>query len=50
MNSFLWIAILLVVVWVVARVFLAVTGAMLHLLWVIGIILLIVWLVKKFAG
>jgi len=50
MNSFLWIAILLVVIWVVARLFLAVTGALLHVLWIIGIILLIVWAIKKFAG
>ena len=50
MNSFLWLAIVLVVVWLVARVFLALTGALLHLLWIIGIILLVVWVFRKVMG
>jgi hypothetical protein len=49
MNSLIWFAILLIIIWIVARLFLAVTGAMLHLLWIIGVILLIVWLVKRVA-
>ena len=47
MNSLIWFAVLLVVIWIVARVFLAVTGALLHVLWIIAIIALIVWAVKK---
>jgi hypothetical protein len=50
MNTFLWLALLLIVVWLLARVFLAVTGAMLHLLWIVGIILLIVWAVRKISA
>ncbi|HEV3409416.1 MAG TPA: hypothetical protein VG095_03925 [Chthoniobacterales bacterium] len=49
MNSLIWFAVLLVVIWIVARVFLAVTGALLHVLWIIAIIALIVWAVKKIA-
>ena len=50
MNSLIWIAVLLVIIWVVARVFLAVTGALLHVLWIIAIIALIIWAVRKFTG
>lgn len=50
MNSFLWLAILLIVVWIVARVFLAVTGAMLHLVWIIALVLLVIWAARKMTG
>jgi hypothetical protein len=50
MNSLVWIAVLLVVIWVVARVFLAVTSALLHIIWIIAIIALIIWAVRKFTG
>lgn len=46
-HSFLFIAILLVIVWVVARVVLAVTSVALHLLWVFAAIALIIWLVGR---
>lgn len=49
MNSLVWFAILLIIIWVVARVFLAVTSVMLHLLWIVGVILFIIWLVKRVA-
>ena len=47
-HSFIWIAVALVVIWIVARGVLAVTGCFLHLLWIGAIIFAIVWLVKKF--
>ena len=47
-HSFIWIAVALVVIWIVARLVLAVTGFFLHLLWIGAIIFAIVWLVKKF--
>ncbi len=50
MNSLVWIAVLLVIIWVVARVFLAVTSALLHVIWIIAIIALIIWAVRKFTG
>jgi hypothetical protein len=48
MNSFIWIAVALVVIWIIARVVLAITSLFLHLLWFIAIIFFLVWLVKKF--
>jgi hypothetical protein len=47
MNSLLYIAVVLVVIWVVARVVGFVAGALLNLLWVVAIILFVVWLVRK---
>ena len=49
MNTLIYIAIALVVLWVLARVFLAVTSVMLHLIWVIAVIFLVIWIVKKVA-
>lgn len=46
-NTLLWIAILLVVIWVVARVVGWVAGALLNLLWIFAVILFIIWLVRK---
>ncbi len=50
MNSLIWIAVVLVVIWIVARVFLAVTSALLHVIWIIAIVAAIIWLVRKFTG
>lgn len=50
MNSLVWLAILLIVIWIVLRVFLALTSVALHVLWIIGVILFLVWLFKKFAS
>jgi hypothetical protein len=47
MNNLIYIAILLVVIWVIARVVGFVAGALLHLLWVIAIILVVIWLVRR---
>ncbi len=47
MNSLLWLAIVLIIIWIVVRLILAVTSFALHLLWIVGVILLIVWVVKK---
>jgi hypothetical protein len=46
-HSLVWIAILLVVIWVLARVVLAVTSVALHLLWVVAIIAAIVWVYRR---
>ena len=48
LNTLLWIAILLIVVWVIASVTKFVAGALLHLLWVVALVLLAVWLFRKF--
>ena len=47
MNNLLYLAIVLVVIWVIARVVGFVAGALLNLLWVLAIILVVVWLVRK---
>lgn len=47
MNNLLYLAVLLVIIWVVARVVGFVAGALLNLLWILAIILVIVWLVRR---
>jgi hypothetical protein len=47
MNNLVYIAILLVVIWVIARVVGFVAGALLNLLWIVAIVLVIIWLVRK---
>jgi hypothetical protein len=47
MNTLIYIAILLVVIWVIARVVGFVAGALLNLLWIIAIVLVVVWLVRR---
>lgn len=50
MNSLIWIAVLLVIIWVVARFFLFITSALLHVIWIIVIVAVIIWAVRKFTG
>jgi len=46
-HALILLAVVLVIIWVVARVTLAVTSVALHLLWVAAIILAILWLVGR---
>ena len=50
MNSLLGTAIFLLILWLVLRIALAVTGVFLHVLWVIAIVLAVLWLVGKIRG
>ena len=50
MNALVWLAILLLVAWLVLKLALAVTSGMLHLLWIAAVIMLIMWLVGKMRG
>lgn len=50
MRALLPIAILLVVIWVVARVVGFVAGAMLNLLWIVALVLLVIWLIGLVTG
>jgi hypothetical protein len=50
MNPLLWLAIVVVIAWIVLRLALAVTSGLLHLLWIAAIIMLIVWIVGKVRG
>jgi hypothetical protein len=49
-NSLLYLAILLVVLWIVARIVGFVAGVMLNLLFAIAIVLVIVWLFRRVLG
>ena len=47
-NSLIWLALVLFIIWLVVRVVFAVTGFVFHILWVVAVILFIVWLVRRF--
>jgi hypothetical protein len=49
-HSFLWIAVVLVIIWIIAKTVLAVTSVALHLLWVLAIIALVIWLVGRVSN
>ena len=44
-HLLLWIAVVLIVIWVIARLTLAVTSLALHILWIAALILIIIWLI-----
>lgn len=50
MSYLLSLAVLLLILWIILKVALALTGVFLHLLWIIAVILAVVWLVRKFRG
>ena len=50
MSKLLSLAVLLLIVWVILRVALAITGVALHLLWIVAFILAVLWLVGKIRG
>lgn len=47
MDKLLWIAVVLIIIWVVASVTKWVVGAALHVLWIVAVVLFIAWLVRK---
>jgi hypothetical protein len=49
-RSFLWIALLLVAIWIAARVIGFMAGALLNLLWIAAIIFAVIWLIGQFTG
>ena len=50
MSKLLVLAIFLLILWVVLRVALAVTGVFLHVLWILAIIFAVMWLIGKLRG
>ena len=50
MSSLLTVAIFLMILWVILRVALAVTGIFLHLLWIIAVIFAVCWLFEMLRG
>jgi len=49
-HTLLWLAIVLVVAWIIFKVALAVTSVALHLLWIGAIILFVIWLIGLIRG
>ena len=49
-HGLILLAVVLIIIWVVARVVLAVTSVALHLLWVVAIVLAIIWVVGRLKG
>ena len=47
-NSLIWLAVVLFIIWIVVRVVFAITSFVFHLIWVVALILLIVWLARRF--
>jgi len=45
--SLLGLAVLVIIIWIFARVVLAVTSVALHLLWVVAIIAAVIWLIGR---
>jgi len=50
MHTLVWAAVVLIVLWIIARVFLAVTSALLHLLLIVAVIVFAIWLYNRVAG
>ncbi|MEO5721792.1 MAG: hypothetical protein ABIR71_10020 [Chthoniobacterales bacterium] len=48
MNSLIWIAVFLFALWLVVRIFFALTSLVFHALWIVGLVLLAFWLARKF--
>lgn len=46
-NNLLWVAGLLLVLWVVAAMTKFVVGALLHLFWIVALVLLVMWAFRK---
>jgi hypothetical protein len=49
-HGLILLAVVLIIIWVVARIVLTVTSVALHLLWVVAIILAIVWIIGRLKG
>jgi hypothetical protein len=50
MRSLLYVAILLIVIWVIARVVGWAAGMLLNLLWIVALVLLVIWLFGLISG
>jgi hypothetical protein len=50
MNSLVWLALLLIVAWLVLKVALAITSGLLHLLWIVAVVMLVMWVFGKIRG
>ncbi|MDX2081622.1 MAG: hypothetical protein SFU53_12640 [Terrimicrobiaceae bacterium] len=48
--TFLGLAILLAILWVVARLVLALSGVFLHVLWIAALVFFVIWLFGVISG
>ncbi len=48
MNALVWLAIVLFIIWILVKFVFVITGAFFHILWIAAIVLLMIWLVRKF--
>lgn len=48
-HHFIWLALVLMVAWIILRVALAVTSLALHLLWIGAIVSGVIWLLRQGA-
>lgn len=49
-SSLIWLALTLMVVWVVLKIALAITSGLLHLLWIAAIIFAVLWIFGQLTG
>ena len=50
MNAIAWLAVVLLILWVILRLAVAITSGLLHILWIAAIIMFVVWAVGKVRG
>jgi hypothetical protein len=50
MRSLIYIAVLLVIIWAVARLVAGVASALLNILWIVALVMLVIWLIGLVTG
>jgi hypothetical protein len=50
MNSLVWLALVLLVAWLILKMALAVTSGLIHLLWIAALIMFAMWAFGKLRG
>lgn len=50
MSKLLGLAVLLMIIWVIARLTVATIGFALHLIWIAAVVMVVVWLIGKLRG
>lgn len=49
-HHFIWLAVVLMIAWLILRIALAVTSLALHLLWIGAIICGVIWILRQISG
>lgn len=50
MRGLLWVAVVLIAIWIIVRIVVGIAGALLNLLWIVALVLLVLWLIGKLRG